>query len=133
LKWDRNFYTGKVGGKALIDRVQTPGALNNGEPLNYAWGLQVGQYRGLRVVEHSGSLGGYRAHLARYPEQHVRIAVLCNISAATPGTLARQMADIVMAASPETPSLPIRVPAPDWRRRRASLASATSTRAARTI
>jgi CubicO group peptidase (beta-lactamase class C family) len=42
LHWDENFYTGKVGGKALIEQVQTPGALKNGKPLDYAWGLQVG-------------------------------------------------------------------------------------------
>jgi len=98
VKWDQNFYTGKVGGKALIDRVQTPGALNNGEPLTYAWGLQVGQYRGLKVVEHSGSLGGYRAHLARYPERHVGVAVLCNLAVITPASLVQQIADVVVGA-----------------------------------
>jgi len=98
LKWDQNFYTGKVGGKALIDRVQAPGALNNGEPLSYAWGLQVGSYRGLKVVEHSGSLGGYRAHLARYPERHVGVAVLCNLGVITPGSFVRQIADAVIGA-----------------------------------
>jgi CubicO group peptidase (beta-lactamase class C family) len=96
LKWDQNFYTGKVGGKALIEQVQTPGALNSGAPLSYAWGLQIGSYRGLRVVEHSGSLGGYRAHLARYPERHVGIAVLCNLGVIVPGSLVQQIADAVI-------------------------------------
>jgi CubicO group peptidase (beta-lactamase class C family) len=98
LKWDQNFYTARVGGKALIDQVQTPGALNSGKALSYAWGLQIGTYRGLRVVEHSGSLGGYRAHLARYPERHVGVAVLCNLSVVTPGPLAQQIADAVIGA-----------------------------------
>jgi CubicO group peptidase (beta-lactamase class C family) len=97
LKWDQNFYSGKVGGKSLLEQVQTPGALNSGKPLTYAWGLQIGSYRGLRVVEHSGSLGGYRAHLARYPERHVSVALLCNLAVITPGPLARQIADIVIA------------------------------------
>jgi CubicO group peptidase (beta-lactamase class C family) len=107
LRWDQNFYTGKVGGKALIEQVQTPGALNSGAPLIYAWGLQVGTYRGLRVVEHSGSLGGYRAHLARYPERHVSVAVLCNLAVITPGTLVQQIADIVIGAGfPESKPVP---------------------------
>jgi CubicO group peptidase (beta-lactamase class C family) len=96
LRWDQNFYSGKVGGKALIDRVQTPGVLNSGSALTYAWGLQVGTYRGLRVVEHSGSLGGYRAHLARYPDRHVSVAVLCNLGVIAPGSLVQQIADVVI-------------------------------------
>jgi CubicO group peptidase (beta-lactamase class C family) len=105
LRWDQNFYNGKVGGKSVIEQVQTPGALNGGKALTYAWGLQLGTYRGLRVVEHSGSLGGYRAHLARYPERHVGVAVLCNLAVITPGPLAQQVADIVIGdAFPEPKS-----------------------------
>jgi CubicO group peptidase (beta-lactamase class C family) len=96
LKWDQNFYTGKVGGKGLIEQVQMAGVLNSGKPLSYAWGLQIGSYRGLKVVEHSGSLGGYRAHLARYPERHVGIAVLCNLGVIVPGSLGQQIADAVI-------------------------------------
>jgi CubicO group peptidase (beta-lactamase class C family) len=94
LHWDENFYTGRVGGRALIDQVQTPGTLNDGSPLNYAWGLQVGKYRGLPIVEHSGSLGGYRAHLMRFPDAHYSLAALCNLSSSTPGTLLRAVADL---------------------------------------
>jgi len=93
LHWDENFYTARVGGRAIIDQVQTPGALNDGQPLTYAWGLQIGRYRGQRIVEHGGSLGGYRAHLIRFPDQHFSVASLCNLGAITPGSLARQVAD----------------------------------------
>ncbi len=103
LHWDENFYTGKVGGKALIEQVQTPGALKNGKPLTYAWGLQVGNYRGARIVEHSGSLGGYRAHITRYPEHHTSFAALCNL-AINPGALLRQVADVVLADKLKEPA-----------------------------
>jgi CubicO group peptidase (beta-lactamase class C family) len=98
LRWDENFYTARVGGRALLDQVQTPGALETGKSLTYAWGLEVGAYRGLRTVEHAGSLGGYRAHLIRFPERHFSIATLCNLGSITPGPLARQTADIVIAS-----------------------------------
>ena len=97
LHWDENFYTGRVGGKALIEQLQTPGRLKNGEAMTYAWGLQVGNYRGAKIVEHSGSLGGYRAHITRYPEHHTSFAALCNL-AINPGALLRQVADVVLAA-----------------------------------
>ena len=96
LRWDQNFYSARVGGRALIEQAEAPGALASGKPLTYAWGLQIGKYRGLRVIEHGGSLGGYRAHLARYPDQHFSVAVLCNLSSITPGTLVQQIADVVL-------------------------------------
>ena len=93
LQWDENFYTARVGGRELIEMVQTPGKLNDGSSLNYAWGLQVGKYRGARIVEHGGSLGGYRAHLMRFPEAHYSLSALCNLSTSNPGGLLRQVAD----------------------------------------
>jgi len=96
LRWDENFYDGRVGGRALLEQVQTPGLLNAGKPLTYAWGLEIGSYRGQRIVEHGGSLGGYRAHLVRFPEQHLSVASLCNLASIAPGNLARQVADMVL-------------------------------------
>ncbi|MEO6237728.1 MAG: serine hydrolase domain-containing protein [Vicinamibacterales bacterium] len=96
-KWDENFYTGRVGSAEVLKRMQTPGRLNDGKTLAYAWGLQVGEYRGLPVVEHSGSLGGYRAHILRFPAQHTSVALLCNGSAIAPTTLARRVADVAIA------------------------------------
>jgi CubicO group peptidase (beta-lactamase class C family) len=98
-KWDENFYTARIGGRALIEQVQTPGKLSDGQTLTYAWGLQIGRYRGQPIVEHGGSLGGYRAHLIRFPEQHVSVACLCNLGSIAPGALARQVADVVLAAT----------------------------------
>lgn len=95
-KWDENFYSGKVGGPDVLKQLQTPGVLNDGKRLPYAWGLQIGEYEGQGVVEHSGSLGGYRAHIFRVPSAHTSIALLCNTSTATTSTLVRQVADAVL-------------------------------------
>jgi CubicO group peptidase (beta-lactamase class C family) len=95
LYWDENFYTARVGGKALIEQVQTPGKLKNGNALDYAWGLTIGRYRGAKTVDHGGSLGGYRAHLIRFPEHHTSVAALCNLAIA-PSGLVRQVADVVL-------------------------------------
>jgi CubicO group peptidase (beta-lactamase class C family) len=104
LRWDENFYDARVGGRTLIDQVQVPGALSNGKPLTYAWGLDIGTYRGQKTVEHGGSLGGYRAHLVRFPEQHVSVASLCNLASITPGPLTRQVAAIVIGERFTQPS-----------------------------
>ncbi|HEY1424622.1 MAG TPA: serine hydrolase domain-containing protein [Candidatus Acidoferrum sp.] len=49
LRWDENFYSGKVGGKTLLSEIQEPGKLNNGKVLDYAKGLFVGEYRGIAL------------------------------------------------------------------------------------
>jgi CubicO group peptidase (beta-lactamase class C family) len=98
-RWDENFYDARVGGRALIDQIQMPGSLNDGKPLTYAWGLEIGTYRGERVVEHGGSLGGYRAHLIRFPARHLSVACLCNLAGIAPATLARQVADVMLGGS----------------------------------
>ena len=107
LKWDENFYTGKVGGSAVLKQLQTRGLLDGGKLLPYAWGLQLAEYRGQPIVEHSGSLGGYRAHVLRFAEQHTSVALLCNASSITPATLVRRVADLVLASRFTEP-----VPAP---------------------
>lgn len=99
LKWDENFYTGKVGGPDVLRQIQTRGRLNDGKELPYAWGLQIGDYRGLPIVEHSGSLGGYRAHILRFPSRHTSVALLCNASVIAATTLARRVADVVFMDS----------------------------------
>ena len=95
-KWDENFYSGAVGGPAFLRRQLERGKLNAGTQIAYAFGLDVGTYRGVDLVEHSGSTGGYRAVLSRFPKQHTSIAVLCNVSNAAPTTLAHRVADYLL-------------------------------------
>lgn len=98
LKWDENFYSGKVGGKEFLAELQLPGKLNSGKTLDYAKGLFVGTYRGLPVVRHGGAWGGYRAELLRFPEQHFSVVTLCNVSNGDPETHADRVADIFLAS-----------------------------------
>jgi CubicO group peptidase (beta-lactamase class C family) len=95
-RWDRNFYEGRVGGRALLEAMHVQARLTSGRTLDYASGLVVGQYRGLRTVRHGGSWAGYRAEMLRFPEQRTSVAVLCNHSRSGPGRLAEQVADVVL-------------------------------------
>src|SRR6266850_8248784 len=98
LKWDENFYSGQIGGKELLAEIQEQGKLNNGKVLDYAKGLFVADYRGLRTVSHGGSWGGYRAELLRFPKQHFSVACLCNLGSANPSNRAHRIADIYLAS-----------------------------------
>jgi CubicO group peptidase (beta-lactamase class C family) len=96
LLWDRNFYSKRLGKGTLVQELQTPGLLNNGNKISCAMGLDLGNYRGLPIVEHGGALFGYRTELLRFPEQKFSVICLCNVSDAVPENLARKVADIYL-------------------------------------
>jgi CubicO group peptidase (beta-lactamase class C family) len=96
LRWDESFYTGTLGGSELTTLVQTPGTLNNGDKLTYAFGLTVDQYGGRRRVHHGGALGGYRAMIMRFPDEHFSVAMLCNIATANTQALAERVTDVFL-------------------------------------
>jgi len=109
-KWDENFYTGQVGGPKFLALQLQQGRLNDGTVLSYAFGLEVGEYRGLPMVEHSGSTGGYRTDITRFPSAHTSVVTMCNVSTANAVGLAHQVSDIVLATRFTKP-----VPAPPVR------------------
>ena len=96
FKWNENLDSAAVGGRALVNELQTRTRLNDGTEIEYGKGLSVGEYRGLREVNHGGSTAGYRAQLTRFPDQRVSIAVLCNSGSIAPDGLAHQVADAVL-------------------------------------
>jgi CubicO group peptidase (beta-lactamase class C family) len=103
-KWDENFYTGTVGGSGFLNRQLQRGKLNNDSTLAYAFGLEIGAYRGLPMVEHSGSTGGYRTDIARFPSTHTSVVTMCNVSNADAVGLAHRVADVVLAQKFTSPS-----------------------------
>jgi len=105
-RWDENFYQPRIGDPDLIARMQTPGKLNNGKALTYAFGLSVGKNRGLRTVSHGGAWVGYRAQLLRYPDQHFSVACLCNLSTSNPSRLASKIAEIYLGDLMEKEAAP---------------------------
>ena len=101
--WDENFYHPHVGGAAFLQQMLERGKLNNGEQLDYAFGLVVSKYKGLPTVDHGGADAGYRSDLIRFPDQHFSAAVLCNSADANPTGLVRQVADIFLAKDLKVP------------------------------
>ena len=104
-KWQNNFDGGRVGGAPVIEQMLQQGVLNSGEKIPYAFGLVVGKYKGLNVVEHSGGDAGYRSHVMRFPDQKLAVVILSNLGTFNPTGMARQVADLYLAdqLKPEPP------------------------------
>ena len=106
LKWEAALQTGAEPWGAVRDSLEHMGRLIGGTDLTYGLGVSADSWRGVRRVSHSGSTGGYRAVLHRYPEQNVAIAILCNGGSVVPGDLGSRIAAQVLgtalaAAEPE--------------------------------
>ena len=95
LRWDDYLHGAEK--PAIYSTMMTEGRLNNGDPISYAQGIELGEYRGLRTVGHSGSSWGFRSQLVRFVESGLSIAIVCNADFARPGDLARQVADHYLA------------------------------------
>lgn len=96
VRWNRALASGELGGQAFVDLMHEQGVLNDGSDITYASGLMVGSYLGVPEVSHTGATAGYRAFLARYPDQQLDVAVLCNIGTVNPGSVGHQVADIFL-------------------------------------
>ena len=101
-RWLRNYDEGTVGGMSAIREMTTPSKLKNdslamtGPTTAYGMGLDVGTYRGLPIISHTGSWGGYRSAFIRFPQQGVAVATFCNYTASGPDSLAKKVAAIYL-------------------------------------
>ena len=108
--WDQNFYRPKVGGAKFLDLMLTKGRLNNGDTIDYAFGLVHDTYKGLPTLSHGGAFLGFRTQFIRFPEQRFSIIVLASVSGSNPTGKAYQIADILLkdklsASEPEVQKL----------------------------
>jgi CubicO group peptidase (beta-lactamase class C family) len=117
LIWNENLDNPKVGGPKFTTALETRMRLTNGKTIAYALGLEVADYQGVKEVAHGGSTAGYRTFMARYPEQHVTVAVWCSNATVNTAQLTHQVADLVLAkpqrAAQSGAASPV-VVSPEW-------------------
>lgn len=95
-KWDDAYYGSTVLGKDFWSQMVRQGVLNNGEVIEYASGLMIGEHKGLKTIRHGGAFVGFRAELLRFPDQRLSIAIFANRADANPGSKADQIANILL-------------------------------------
>ncbi|GMV06173.1 MAG: hypothetical protein AMXMBFR53_24490 [Gemmatimonadota bacterium] len=108
LKFTQNLQTGALWGPRYLEEMHRQGVLNSGGTITYASGLVVDTYKGVPQVSHSGSTAGYRGHLARFPDQDLAVAVMCNAASGNAGALLYRVADLYLgsALKDEAPAPP---------------------------
>ena len=98
--WDQNFFRNKTGGDNFNALMMTCGTTNKGDTLNYAFGLRISDYMGLRTVSHGGGSLGYNAFMLRFPERKFSVICLANYPLNT-STLCYKIADLCLSIQRE--------------------------------
>lgn len=100
LQWTAALASGRPAAP-FRDSLTRRMVLTGGDTIDYALGINVLSHRGTPEWSHSGSTGGYRAHLLHFPARRGGVAVLCNGAGLNATLLAETIADSVIG--PRTP------------------------------
>lgn len=78
-KWDEALESGKLLSPASFKQMWTPFKLNDGKTSPYGFGWFINQTEsGHRMQWHNGEWQGFSAYIARYPDDRLTVATLCN-------------------------------------------------------
>jgi hypothetical protein len=94
LLWEENFENPRVGAPQTLAAMMKPTVLPGGNATSHGVGIGVSQYRGLATADSSGGDHGIASKVARFPNQHFTVAVLCNEDNVVMGGMARVNPDV---------------------------------------
>jgi CubicO group peptidase (beta-lactamase class C family) len=93
LRWNRGLFGGKVLSPASLKKMTTP------FKDNYALGLDITKEKDRNIIRHGGSIQGFNAGLAYWPDDQITVVVLANHEGDSSTAIARQL-DAVMHGEP---------------------------------
>jgi CubicO group peptidase (beta-lactamase class C family) len=96
-KWDAALYTDGILTRSSREQMWTPsaeipGRSNGATRVSYGLGWQIGEVNGHRLVNHGGTLTGFRAALVRFLDDKLTVVVLTNVADASPDVIAQGVA-----------------------------------------
>lgn len=112
LKWNAAL-DAKTMGAPFVEALETQGVLNDGRKISYALGLEVGNYKGIKEVTHSGGTAGYQTYLARFPEKKLSVAAMCNGYPPSSGDIVYSVVDEIFGPWPAAAEQTAGVPMPE--------------------
>jgi CubicO group peptidase (beta-lactamase class C family) len=109
-KWDEALETRKLVSRASYEQMWTPVRLNDGTTARYGFGWRISKnYSGHRLLEHGGAWQGFASYIARYPDDRLSVAVLCNRAGASASYIAKRIAGFYAPALAPRVHTPIKL------------------------
>lgn len=98
-KWDAAWRNDTLLKKESKTQAWTPFVLSDGKPYPYGFGWSVADFRGHKLIGHSGSTAGFSAQILRFTDDDLSVIVLINQGTGTfAGMIARGIAKIYIPA-----------------------------------
>ncbi len=95
--WLQNFSTPKKEWVSAFNKLLIRTPLNNGFKTSFGLGVRIENYAGKKVIQHGGSVGGFRAITRVFPEEQLHIVILSNYSRSGIGSKANKISDIFLS------------------------------------
>lgn len=77
-KWSINFQNKTIGNEAIFQSMNLREQKRDGSFSSYAKGQFIRNYKGFKMIYHSGSDAGYRSYLARFPDLGYQFILFAN-------------------------------------------------------
>ena len=101
LKWDLTIINQSLLTPASYKQMETSFVLADGKDSHYGLGVDILEFNGHKVIEHSGEVGGFVAENILFPDDHVAIAVLTNQEASgAAADISKQIAPLILPSTP---------------------------------
>jgi D-alanyl-D-alanine carboxypeptidase len=98
-KWDAAWRNDTLLKKTSKMEAWKPFVLSDGKSNPYGFGWNVADFRGHRLISHSGSTAGFNAQISRFTDDDLTVIVLTNLGdSGYAGTIARGIAKIYIPA-----------------------------------
>lgn len=105
-KWEKFLVSGELLTRRSREMMWTQARLNNGQHAPYGFGWRLEQVDGRSEIGHAGSLPGFRAYYARYPDEDLTIIALANAnnSSTEPTRIVRAVAQELLGTKSPAPA-----------------------------
>ena len=94
--WLQNFSTPKKEWASAFNTLLTRTPLNNGFKTPFGFGVRIEDYEGKKVIQHGGSVGGFRAIARVFPEEQLHIVMLSNYSRSGIGSKINSISNLLL-------------------------------------
>jgi CubicO group peptidase (beta-lactamase class C family) len=98
VKWGHYILSAKAENRELLYRLSTPyNTLNNGDTIMYTYGFYIRNHKGVKMVEHSGGVPGFRNQFMIFPDHGLLVMLMFNNESVSTRRLATDIAGLMLA------------------------------------
>jgi CubicO group peptidase (beta-lactamase class C family) len=102
--WMSIFYNENSSNSEIIRKMITKGQLTNGVEIDYGMGVEILNFRGLKVIAHSGAINNsYRIFVCTIPEIKMSFLVFSNVGDFEPWSKAFELAGLFVKKNNDSP------------------------------